>query len=458
MAQWHVSRDGQQHGPYDDATLKQLAGQGRLAPTDHIWREGMADWVPASKLKGLFSDQPATAAPAAAAPSPQRPATRPASNAPASWNEPQAQHAPSSRAPGVRSGRRRAASKSSSGWNARLPMLCAIFMLTTLLLPWFIGEQTKFERVGGQMKRTTSTTVQMSWDVIDKAPTPMGVLLIGSWIISVAVIIVVFTVRGFPRSITFASLGGVGLVLMLVLVFEGVSMTGGRMSGGETALTIFDGIFMLGLIILTHLHLRHGPGKVLCLLQVIFASGALLFGVINLIMEFTNNSSDWNRARGDLEALVKILVIVKSVGILTGATLALLHGIKRSGRTLGVAGMWTIYVTIVGVLLIQGIAGAIESERFGLVLSILNTVFLFGGLLILFCNGLFQLLSDLIKRAVERVGIAQPVAAGAVPVASSGGAGTDIEAKFEKLESLLKNGHITQEQYEQKRAAMLDEM
>jgi hypothetical protein len=54
MAQWYYARDGAQSGPVDDAALRQLASTGGLAPADLVWKEGMAEWVPASRIKALF--------------------------------------------------------------------------------------------------------------------------------------------------------------------------------------------------------------------------------------------------------------------------------------------------------------------------------------------------------------------------------------------------------------------
>jgi hypothetical protein len=77
-AAWHFSRNGQSEGPISSDQLKQMAAAGELAPADMIWKDGMADWVPASKIKGLFGGgvttavRPATAAQrVAAAPAPQ---------------------------------------------------------------------------------------------------------------------------------------------------------------------------------------------------------------------------------------------------------------------------------------------------------------------------------------------------------------------------------------------------
>ncbi|MBX9679109.1 MAG: DUF4339 domain-containing protein [Gemmataceae bacterium] len=53
-AEWHYTKDGQQHGPMSAAELKALAQAGKLAPTDMVWKAGMAEWKVASSVKGLF--------------------------------------------------------------------------------------------------------------------------------------------------------------------------------------------------------------------------------------------------------------------------------------------------------------------------------------------------------------------------------------------------------------------
>jgi len=57
--EWFYSKGDQKLGPVPTAELKEMAGDGRLAPTDLIWREGMADWTPAGKAQNLFpANQP----------------------------------------------------------------------------------------------------------------------------------------------------------------------------------------------------------------------------------------------------------------------------------------------------------------------------------------------------------------------------------------------------------------
>jgi hypothetical protein len=70
---WYYASGGQQRGPVKTAQLKQLATAGELKPDDLVWCDGMANWSPASTVKGLFaadasrtadavSSSPATAA------------------------------------------------------------------------------------------------------------------------------------------------------------------------------------------------------------------------------------------------------------------------------------------------------------------------------------------------------------------------------------------------------------
>jgi|GEM_PF-5809644 len=72
-AEWHYSKDGQEHGPVSASDLKNLAKSGDLLPSDLIWKEGMAEWKPASNVKGLFASTPVPAAesPKASPSSPQ---------------------------------------------------------------------------------------------------------------------------------------------------------------------------------------------------------------------------------------------------------------------------------------------------------------------------------------------------------------------------------------------------
>ena len=54
-SQWLYSRDGTEHGPVSSSEVMELAKNGQLLPTDFLWKEGMAEWKPASGFPKLFT-------------------------------------------------------------------------------------------------------------------------------------------------------------------------------------------------------------------------------------------------------------------------------------------------------------------------------------------------------------------------------------------------------------------
>jgi len=52
---WFVGSEGDRSGPFSTDVLREMAASGRLAPTDLVWREGMAAWAPATSVSGLFA-------------------------------------------------------------------------------------------------------------------------------------------------------------------------------------------------------------------------------------------------------------------------------------------------------------------------------------------------------------------------------------------------------------------
>jgi hypothetical protein len=54
-SEWYLARGGQQRmGPLTSQQLKQMAAAGQVTGNDLVWKEGMAQWVPASQVKGLL--------------------------------------------------------------------------------------------------------------------------------------------------------------------------------------------------------------------------------------------------------------------------------------------------------------------------------------------------------------------------------------------------------------------
>ncbi len=55
--QWFYSLNGQQYGPVDAHQLRQLASAGSLGAQDLVWKNGMPEWLPASRVKGLLPNK-----------------------------------------------------------------------------------------------------------------------------------------------------------------------------------------------------------------------------------------------------------------------------------------------------------------------------------------------------------------------------------------------------------------
>lgn len=52
MANWYVSVNGSQAGPYPDAEFERMRAQGMVPPDAYVWCDGMVNWILASELPG----------------------------------------------------------------------------------------------------------------------------------------------------------------------------------------------------------------------------------------------------------------------------------------------------------------------------------------------------------------------------------------------------------------------
>jgi len=71
--QWYYTNQAQRLGPVSPEQLKQLVVSGRLQPSDMVWKEGMTQWAPASRVKGLFPAETLASAPEPPPPLPVTP-------------------------------------------------------------------------------------------------------------------------------------------------------------------------------------------------------------------------------------------------------------------------------------------------------------------------------------------------------------------------------------------------
>jgi hypothetical protein len=89
--EWHYSIGGAKNGPVTAVALKGLADSGMLSPAALVWKEGMAQWVPARAVKGLFPAAALTPPAAATVPPAPQPGSQRAETASADvWHPIQA--------------------------------------------------------------------------------------------------------------------------------------------------------------------------------------------------------------------------------------------------------------------------------------------------------------------------------------------------------------------------------
>jgi hypothetical protein len=52
--QWYYAQSGQQRGPFPRLEILARAQRGEISPQDHVWTDGMPQWLPACQVPGLF--------------------------------------------------------------------------------------------------------------------------------------------------------------------------------------------------------------------------------------------------------------------------------------------------------------------------------------------------------------------------------------------------------------------
>lgn len=54
MIHWYYSRGPERGGPVSAETLREMTENGELQPEDLVWKQGLAEWIPARRFKDLF--------------------------------------------------------------------------------------------------------------------------------------------------------------------------------------------------------------------------------------------------------------------------------------------------------------------------------------------------------------------------------------------------------------------
>ncbi len=465
--QWYISRGGQRVGPMDGAQLKQMAGSGQLQPTDHVWREGMAEWAPAKQVKGLFPAAAAASAGQAATPA-ARAASSPAPAADWSVRDQEDLRALAGATSRPHRSARAATNlmvSRSRPFDSVIPMVMAGLMLATLFIPWHYASGSRFDMRTGTY---VSSGVTFSWTLID-GNSKFAVWVIATWVCALATMILAPILKGIPRGLALGGIGIVASVFLMVYLFD--QPVRYRQIKALKVIDIISNILLLLMMIATHVRIRGGPNTFLRIVQIVTGGAATILLVVQIIIQLADGDSPFRQMSSMKEpwsVLCQITLMLTLAGTLTCAILALIHGAARALNrgTLSVASVTLMYVTQVTGTVLMGLFAAASLEQFGSLLAIGNVSFMTFGVLLILISGVVQTVDGLRRldwsarpAAAETAGAAPestPTAAAAS--GSSTPAGSDLDHKFARLEALRKAGHITEEEFQQKRQTLLKEI
>lgn len=478
---WYISRGGQRVGPMDSTQIKHMAQSGQLTPDDHVWREGMPDWVKASMIQGLFT----------------RPAGRAAGAAGLAGGSTAVHQRPDlvDRLPAE---------------PAIVPIVAGIFLLLTFAIPWFVGKSP----------RADEKTWIWSWSIVDKpdvtpvvADTSFATLLVAGWVIGLAAVIISPMLRGLPRALTLAGLGLAAFIFLLAAIGNGampLAFVQLWLTGKALAMLLL--IFGAIMAVTCHLRVQGQINLLIRILQIVSAAAVVIVGLIAFITIFTakpfelGGRSLWTfhtDLKPPFHVIGRILTMMSYIGILAAGIMALIHGAVPSirDRSLSASAVWTLYFTVAAThflragCLLAGFEkqGSTQTADWGKMLIITNLAVLLAGVLMLLVSGAVAAFGDL-SRIAARVAAQrefrqplataarQPVATqpatmhAAAPIiaplaaaplatapqaaapATAGPAGDTIEQKFARLEQLRKANILTEDEYQEKRRKLISEI
>lgn len=365
---WYITRGDHRIGPIDASQLKHMATHGQLGPTEYVWKEGMAAWVQAQQVVGLFEAPAVAVNPVPVAPqvsAPVQPVVEqkpvvpvvpvPVTPAPAIptpvKSEPIRNPTPQPTiVPNVVTLRSPLPAISSKR-DAILPLLGALLMLATFFVPWASAPEYAYGPV----------ITKFSWHILSAAFSTGGEPMVGVWLIvswSAALIAIIMTPlsRGLPRGIILLLLGILATVFFAIAAGK-VGITDGPFKSGaselETPLGIVSGILVFLTAIFTHLNRRSGPNTALRVMQMITAGALLVITIILFITAFAAANSIWSqygswRVKAPYGSWLRITLITSFTGTILASLMLLLNAIGGAGRSaLSLLGLMILYVVTI---------------------------------------------------------------------------------------------------------------
>ena len=342
--------------------------------------------------------------------------------------------------PSSPTGQTPAPARTSPGGSGRgLVILVGLLMLATVVVPW-------------QMRRGKVVLSYQMWDALvrqmgDDGATRFMVFLVGAWAIGLAAVIVSATVKPPARAFTYAGLGLLGFVLLLIV---GVgfrkprdwSALGGLRLGVSPTLLLMLVALMSAM---NHLRLRLGARPVLRACQVAAGALALVLALTGLVGG-VGHFLDFPRAAKAKYVFDLIFMILMAFTLIAACLLSVVDGLLRkiSRPALAATGLVLVYLYFGGSVLYRIGRPALATLDVGGMLFSLNLMLLIASIFLLFLEGALGALPRLFGQPFQ--------------LAEAGGPGAGLEDRLKGLKRLRDQGLITEAEYDAARAKTLEDL
>ena len=347
---------------------------------------------------------------------------------------------------------------SNAQWRRNIvPIAAGVLILATIIMPWEVG-------------RGTGDKAVMSWKVISTLTANDCSFLIGTWVIGAAAVAVSLCVRDLALRAAHVGMGLLGIVLFWV------ALGGGATEPFKLVLEALPGksagvmqwwfwlLLVTCLAIALNVRLRMGGRLAVRLTVGVLAGGLAVWTVVRF---FTTISAFTNSTDKDEMVLYLITALVAMVAMITICIIALVDvaSIKDDKRKLSRGAVLSLYGTMAFLFAVLSVAWPLHMQpQPGMfMLKMVNTVVLVAGLLTIFASGVIELtglLTEWFARrrlvasapAGENVPADAPSATAPAPAAPNAEV---LDARIRKLQTLLDNETISQEEYDTERRRIL---
>jgi hypothetical protein len=284
----------------------------------------------------------------------------------------------------------------------------------------------------------------------------MWVLLLGGWVLGAATIGASIMTRRLTLGICWAAAGLLGAIFVLVAITSSSAgltpLTAKSGAAGRMGLAV-AGTF-LTLIAIAAGHCRVVLGRrVAPIVQSAVSGVAAVLALVGLILSLTDLSglknADWKAV------LMVVLLLCMQASVLAGLVVSCIAGL-RPGTKLSWVGLLLVYAGLGGACLVLLVCTPLFAESLTVFLLILNMMSLTVGPMALLVAGAVAIITLLVLRyraqAPSVAPAAEPVHTGAASPAPP------VEVRLARLDSLLAENRITQEEYATARSRILAEL